>query len=104
MVARGEIWWHEAPDEQRRPYLVLTRDQGIPVLNQLVAVPATRTIRGIPTEVLLDTSDGMPAPCALTLDNVRVVRKSCLTSRVTVLDADRMAEVCAALAFAVDCD
>src|SRR4051812_117401 len=70
VVARGEIWWHEAPDESRRPYLVLTRDAGIPVLNQLLAVPVTRTIRGIPTEVRLDEVDGLPAECVLTLDNL----------------------------------
>jgi mRNA-degrading endonuclease toxin of MazEF toxin-antitoxin module len=31
----------------------------IPVLNQVLAVPATRTIRRIPTEVELDSSDGI---------------------------------------------
>ena len=48
----------------RRPFLILARDEAIPVLNQVLAVPATRTIRRIPTEVELDSSDGMPAPCA----------------------------------------
>ena len=63
VVARGEVWWHEAPDERRRPYLVLTRDEVIPFLTQLIAVPITRTIRGIPTEVPLDRSDGMAVEC-----------------------------------------
>lgn len=101
---RGDIWWHEAPGENARPYLVLTRSEGIPVLNQLLAVPATRTIRSIPTEVLLGPSDGMPADCVLTLDNLRVVRKSMLTERITTLDPARMQDVCAALAFATACD
>lgn len=103
MVARGEVWWHEAPDEQPRPYLVLTRDEGIPVLNQVLGVPATRTIRGVPTEVRLDAADGMPVECVLALDNVRVVRKSMLTARITTLGPDRLDEVCAALSFATVC-
>ena len=98
------MWWHAAPDEARRPYLVLTRDEGIPVLNQLLAVPATRTIRGIPTEVVLGAADGMPAECALTLDNLRVVRKSHLTTYVTTLSSTRLQEVCEALAFAIGCE
>ena len=104
MVARGEIWWHEAPEEQRRPYLVLTRDEGIPVLNQLLAVPATRTIRNIPTEVRLDESDGMPVECVLTLDNLRVVRKGLLTTYLTTLSPTRLRAVCEALAFATACN
>jgi len=104
VVARGEVWWLESPDEQRRPYLVLTRDVGIPLLNQVLAVPATRTIRDIPSEVRLDRADGMPVECVLTLDNLRVVRKSMLTAYVTTLGPAKLREVCAALAFAAACD
>jgi mRNA interferase MazF len=103
VVAHGEIWWHEAPDEGRRPYLVLTRDEGIPVLTRLLAVPATRTRRGIPTEVPLDEADGMPAACVLTLDNLRLVRKGHLTGRITALGPAQLRAVCDALAFAIDC-
>lgn len=103
MVARGEVWWHEHPDESRRPYLVLHRDAAIPVLNQLLAVPATRTRRGIPTEVDLDESDGMPLPCVLTLDNLRLVRPVHLTRRITTLGPERMHQVCQALHAALDC-
>lgn len=53
MVARGEVWWYEDPRAGGGPFLVLTRDEAIPVLNQILAVPATRTIRRIPTEVRL---------------------------------------------------
>src|SRR3954468_9073021 len=50
---RGDIWWGEAPDQKGRPYLVLTRDEAIPVLRTVLAAPVTRTVRGIPTEVSL---------------------------------------------------
>jgi mRNA interferase MazF len=81
----------------------LTRDVAIPVLNRVVVAPATRTIRRIPTEVFLDERDGMPAACVVALDNLTVVSKGTLTSRITALGSDRMAEVCSALSVAVDC-
>ena len=81
-MRRGEVWWYEPPDESPRPYLILVRDEAIEVLNKLVAVPSTRTIRGIPTEVELGPEDGMPGQCALSIDNITVVRKALLTQRI----------------------
>ena len=43
---QGEVWWAEHPDAGRRPFLVLSRQAAIPVLHSVLAVPATRTIRG----------------------------------------------------------
>lgn len=65
--------------------------------------PATRTVRGIPTEVELDRADGMPEPCALTLDNLICVRKALLVERITRLAPARMAELCEALGVATAC-
>jgi mRNA interferase MazF len=103
VVTRGEVWWYEDPHARRRPYLILTRDTAIPVLNQVLGVPATRTIRGIPTEVLLNAEDGMPQQCALTLDNVAPIRPILCTDRITQLTPDRMREVCEALRIATSC-
>lgn len=97
------MWWYEDPRAGRRPFLILTRDEAIPVLNQVLAVPATRTIRGIPTEVELDGSDGMPMPCSLAADNTTLIRVSLCTERITRLSADRVQAVCAALALATGC-
>jgi mRNA interferase MazF len=103
VVARGEVWWYEDPRAGRRPFLILTRNEAIPVLNQVLAVPATRTIRDIPTEVELDSSDGMPAPCALAVDNLTVIRVALCTQRITRLNAERMVAVCEALRHATAC-
>ncbi len=73
------MWWYENPRARRRPFLILTRDEVVPLLNQVLAVPATRAIRGIPTEVPLDRGDGMPEECALSLDNVTLVRPDLCT-------------------------
>jgi mRNA interferase MazF len=102
-VNRGEVWWVERPNVGRRPHLVLTREEAISVLRSLTAVPATRTIRGIPTEVRVGPEDGMPAECVLSLDNTTLVPKAVFVERICTLSVDRMHEVCGALAIATGC-
>ena len=103
MVNRGEVWWLEHPDAGRRPACVLTRQAAIPVLNSVLVAPATRTVRGIPTEVALGRDDGMPDECALSFDNITTVPKALLTTRITMLPDDKLPEVCAALRAATGC-
>lgn len=103
MVARGEVWWVEHPAWGRRPALVLTRQSAIPVLHAVLAVPATRTVRRIPTEVVLDTEDGMPEECALSLDNLTSMAREFFRERITRLSVERMDEVCRALSVATSC-
>jgi mRNA interferase MazF len=103
VVARGEIWWARSPDAKRRPYLVLSRQAVIVHLHTVIAVPATRTVRGIPTEVRLDVDDGMPQPCALSLDNLTAMPQAFLVERLCRLGASKMAEVCQALKVATAC-
>lgn len=73
------------------------------MLNALLAVPATRTIRRTPTEVVLETGDGMPENCALSLDNLTRVPKELFRTRITRLSVERVSEVCRALALASGC-
>ncbi|MGH2556531.1 MAG: type II toxin-antitoxin system PemK/MazF family toxin [Actinomycetota bacterium] len=100
---RGEVWWAEHPEAGRRPYLILTRQGAIPVLSRVLAVPATRTIRGIPSEVVLDEGDGMPQRSALSFDNVVTMPKSLFTMRICRLGVDRLDQVCRALRTATGC-
>jgi mRNA interferase MazF len=104
MVSRGDVCWVEAPDEKRRPALVLTRNVAIPVMGDVTVAYLTRTIRDIPTEVRLGTEDGLPAECVISLDNVRTVSRGLLTAPITSLSGPRMHEVCKALAIATGCD
>ena len=100
---RGEIWWVDHPDAGRRPVCVLTRQAAVPVLTSVLVVPATRTIRDIPTEVRLSTADGMPADCALSFDNITTVPKALLTERITRVPQARLDELCGALRAATGC-
>ncbi len=100
---RGEVWWYELPDVGRRPGCVLTRQAAIPVLNAVLVAPATRTMRGIPSEVYVGPEDGMPAPCVLSFDNLVTVPKVLLTERICALGDKRLSELCAALTIATGC-
>jgi mRNA interferase MazF len=102
-VNRGEVWWVEHPETGRRPACVLTRQAAIPVLASVLVAPATRTIRGIPTEVTLTRADGMPEECALSFNNLATVPKALLTQRITIVPDPRIHELCSALRAATGC-
>ena len=84
--------------------LILTRGSAIPYLSRVTVAPITPTIRGVPSEVPLGVEDGMRQPCAANLHNVMTVSQEALGRRLAQLNARRMREVCAALAFALGCD
>jgi mRNA interferase MazF len=103
VVSRGEVWWVEHPEAGRRPACVVTRQAALAVLTSVLVAPATRTVRGIPTEVALTQADGMPADCALSLDNLTSVPRALLTARVATLSEGKMDELCRALRAATGC-
>lgn len=103
LVARGSVFWLELELEGRRPVCVLTRDAAIPTLTNLVVALITTRVRGIPSEVPLGTEDGMPRPCAISLDNLRTIPKAQLVQPITTLGPDKLALLCKALRTATDC-
>jgi mRNA interferase MazF len=96
------VWWAEAEDK-RRPVLVVTRSEAVPVLTWLLVAPVTRTVRGIPTEVPLGPAEGLAVDCAASFDNLQPIRRTFLTSRVGALDPVRRQELCSALRAMADC-
>jgi mRNA interferase MazF len=103
LVARGGVFWLELETEGHRPVCVLTRDEAIPRLRNVVVALITQTVRGIETEVQLGREDGMPRECAVSLDNLRRMPKALLVEPITELGAAKMDEVCRALAVATSC-
>ncbi len=85
-MRRGEIRWYtyRSPDK-RRPVLLLTRDEVIDVINEIVVAPTTRTVRGLSSEVELGLEDGMPTDCALNFDHVALAQRSKLGAVLTTL-------------------
>jgi mRNA interferase MazF len=95
---RGEIRWYTfRPPDKRRPVLILTRTEIIERINEIIVVPATRTIRGISSEIVLSQDDGMPITCALNFDHVSLAQRSRIGAVLCVLPDSKWPEVRRAL-------
>lgn len=104
-IARGDVRLVRFnPPDKERPVIVLTRESAISYLASVTVAPITSTIRGVPSEVVLDETDGMETRCAVNLHNAVTISKERLGRRVARLNSARMDEIGKALAFAVDCD
>lgn len=93
-----------APPDKQRPVLLLTRNSAIGHLSTVTVAPISSTVRGVPSEVVLDGDDGMKRHCAVNLHNAVTISQDRLGKRVTSLSAGRMEQVCAALRFSLGCD
>lgn len=102
MVARGEIWWGEAPDLGGRPFLVVSRDAANRVMRRVLVAPITTRTRGLPSELPLGPDEGLPTECAASFDNLRPFPKAMLTRRLGSL-GPRIHEICATAAAALEC-
>jgi len=102
---RGELWWCELPEIGRRPVVVLSRDAAIPRLRRTLIAPCTTTIRGLPSEVVLEpTEDPISRRSAVNLDSVESISVAVLVERIGSLSGSRMREICRALEVATDCE
>ena len=103
-VNRGEIWQYrfKAPDK-RRPVLILSRQEVIPLLHTVMVAPITSTRRGAPSEVPVGVAEGLKRDSAVNLDHVQTVERARLVSFVGSVNAARMRDVCRALAVATGC-
>ncbi len=79
------------------------RDVAARVLNAVIVVPLTTTIRDIPTVVRLGPADGLDRDCVASLDNLTLLSQQALLHPIGRLTPERMAELCRALMIAVAC-
>jgi mRNA interferase MazF len=103
VVAQGEVWLLETPNAKRRPALVVSRDEAIPVLNNVVVAPVTRTLRSIPTCLALGRDEGIDHDSVASFDNVTTVPKALLTTRLGELGPTGRQALCVALRALADC-
>lgn len=102
---RGEIWLADLPvPDKRRPVLILTRPLLIDMLNTVTVAAITSTLRDVPTEVALGTTEGLKHSSAVNLTNVFTLPKSRLVRYVSIVPPAKMREACRALALALACD
>ncbi len=101
---RGEVWRYQfaAPDKER-PVVILTRQEVLPLLCTATVAPITSTIRGLPSEVLVGSEEGLKHESAINLDHVQTVEQHRLGQYVGSLSEAKMRQVCRALAIATGC-
>jgi mRNA interferase MazF len=76
---------HLARLDKSRPVLVLTRELVRPHLDTVTIAPITTTIRGLSTEVPLNTANGLDGPSVASCDNVTTVLAATLGAQIGVL-------------------
>jgi mRNA interferase MazF len=89
--------------DKLRPVVVLSRNEAIAVLHTVMVAPVTSTIRGLPSEVVIGTAEGLKHPSAINLDHVQTVERAHLKRFLGTVPPEKMRRVCRALAVAIDC-
>lgn len=84
--------------------VVLSRDKAIAARGVVIVAPCSTTVRGLPSEVELDpATDPVTRSCVVALDSLESLNLGVFIERIGRLEPQRMRQVCAALAVAVDC-
>jgi mRNA interferase MazF len=99
---RGEVWL--ARVDKVRPVVVMTRDPLGLLLNAVIVVPVTSTIRGLSTEVPLGLPDGVRRDSVASADNLQLLARNRLVRRVGRARSATMRAMCGAVSIAVGCD
>jgi len=102
-VRQYELWWADMPQPVgRRPVLLLSRDAAYEYLDRFIVVEVTSTIRNIPVEVSLGGgAEGLGRRSVANFDNLHVVPRKRLVSRIGSLRPARIVEVKRALGYAL---
>jgi len=102
-MKKGEVWWADLPAPiGRRPVVLLSRDEAYAVRNAVTVAEVTRSIRGIPVEVPLSPSDGLPKKCVANLDTIITIQKKLLRERICLLREEKIRQINEAIKFALD--
>lgn len=104
LVDRGDIFDADLPRLGVRPVVVVTRQVAIPVLSSVTVAPITSTIRGIASELPLNSEHGLEHPCVANCDNLLTIAKTGLVGRRGTLPVEDVARLDDALRFALQLD
>jgi mRNA interferase MazF len=95
---------HVTRFDKSRPVLVLTRELVRPHMNTVTVAPITTTIRGLSTELLLGTANGLDAPCAVACDHVTTIPAAALGRQIGYLLDEQETRLADAIHAAFDLD
>lgn len=102
-MQRGELWF-AAPPGGDRPILILTRDPVADRIGSVVVAAATRTVRGLVSELALTANeDRIPSDCVISFDNIHTIPRSSLRRLIVKLQPHRLAQGCQCLQDSTGC-
>lgn len=102
-MKRGEVWWADLPPPVgSRPVVILTRDAVLQSIGAIVVALVTRTVRQLPTEVVLGRRQGLPVRCVANLDNILTVPRQRLKRLMGACDTAKIDELNQAIKAALD--
>jgi mRNA interferase MazF len=102
-MKRAEVWWAALPAPVgSRPVVILTRDSVLHSIHGIVVALVTRTVRGLPSEVVLGRHQGLPVRCVANLDNILTVPRERLSRLMGACDAAKVEELNRAIKAALD--
>ncbi len=95
---------HVAKLDKARPVLILTRELVRPHLGTVTVAPITTTIRGLSTEVAVDSANGLTAPSVVSCDNIATIPTGAMGEQIGVLFDRQEPALAEAIAAAFDLD
>ncbi|MCL2804293.1 MAG: type II toxin-antitoxin system PemK/MazF family toxin [Micrococcales bacterium] len=90
--------------DKTRPALILTRSVALDHLSKVTIAPITSTVRGLSTEVSLDSANGLDHPCVASCDNLTTVPTSAIVRQIGLLLDSQEADLTRAIACAFNLD
>ena len=95
---------HVAHLDKARPVLVLTRELVRPHLRTVTIAPITTTIRGLSTEVPVDSANGLTQPSVVSCDNITTIPIEALADQIGALLDTQESRLSDAIKAAFDLD
>src|SRR5215813_13758002 len=93
VVRRGDIYWAQFPPPVgKRPVILVSRDEAYAIKTRVTVVVVTRTIRGIPTEVRVGPSQGLPKVGVANADEIVTIPSATLRDRIATLSRAKLDE------------
>jgi mRNA interferase MazF len=95
---------HVAHLDKARPVLVLTRELVRPHLNTVSVAPITTTVRGLSTEVPVDTANGLAGTSVVSCDNITTIPANALGTQIGALHENQERALAEAIRAAFNLD
>lgn len=101
-MRRGDVYWAQFPEPVgKRPVVLVSREEAYAIKTRVTVVVVTRTVRGIPTEVRVGPSEGLPKVGVANADELVTVPMATLRDRISTLSRKKLDEIDAALRFSL---